>query len=82
MMKLIDVKCVQCARLLKSKTGWNDTIYAFYCDYPDCPNYGLHQEGIQTPRASGVKVTRYSDKVESSGSSPEMPTKPAHADKG
>ena len=40
-------RCVQCAReMLHSYVNNENTYAAPFCNYPECPNYGLLQTGI------------------------------------
>ena len=53
-MKVAGTYCVQCAReltlfRLASEHG-ADNVFTYVCQHADCPNYGLLQTGILTPK--------------------------------
>ena len=37
--------CVQCGREMENGTNWDKFVPV--CNYPDCPNYGLLQMGVE-----------------------------------
>ncbi len=47
--------CVQCGRLMENFYG-NDNFKAPFCEFLDCPNYGLLQSGILPPKEDNERV--------------------------
>lgn len=49
--------CVQCGRVLEAYTDVQDKQVPV-CTYPDCPNYGLLQLGIEIMKDVNIKTNK------------------------